>query len=153
VTTNLPGSGGRLSRQLWLVGLVPLTGLVVAGGRWLRRLSGGAGRPDPGRGAAVALCLVLLALVVVMSVANLWVRWRYLGVLGVSTPSPALAAVVSLLLAGVALQALALWRLRPPTGGRVAGMVAGGGSNASAHPRARGPGQTPGEGGKAIPIG
>jgi 4-amino-4-deoxy-L-arabinose transferase-like glycosyltransferase len=33
VTTNLPGSGGRLSRQLWLLGLVPLVGLLVAGAR------------------------------------------------------------------------------------------------------------------------
>jgi hypothetical protein len=99
------------------------------------------------------LGLPTLAMVVVMSVANLWVRWRYLGVLGVSTPSPALAAVVSLLLAGVALQALALWRLRPPTGGRVAGMVAGGGVECLGSPSSAWTGSDAGEGGKAIPIG
>ena len=168
VTTNLPGSGGRLSRQLWLLGLVPLAGLMIAGGGWLRRLAGGA-RPDPGRAVAVALCVLLLALLeltlaqfvsrgggahvrylfpgmvaiglaaavglaalpggrrglpalamlVVMSVANLWVRWRYLGVLGAPGPPQLLAAVVPLLLAGLGLQATALWRLAPAGGPRV----------------------------------
>jgi hypothetical protein len=163
VTTNLPGSGGRLSRQLWLLGLLPLTGLVLAGGRWARRLVGGDGRPSQGQVVAVALCVFLvvllelslaqfvsrgggahvrylfpglvaiglvaaiglaalpggrwglptLAMLAVMGVANLWVRWRYLGVLGVPAPPPLLAAVVPLLLAGVGLQALAMWRLRP----------------------------------------
>ena len=163
MTTNLPGSGGRLSRQLWLLGLVPLIGLVAAGGRWIRRLVGGDRRPCSGQAVAVALGVLLLvmlelslaqfvsrgggahvrylfpglvavglaaaiglaalpgrrwglptlAMLAVMSVANLWVRWRYLGVLGAPAPPPLLALVVPLLLAGVGLQALALWRPRP----------------------------------------
>jgi hypothetical protein len=163
VTTNLPGSGGRLSRELWLLGLAPLAGLVVAGGRWLRRLADGDRRHEPGRAVAVAICVLLLALLeltlaqfvsrgggahvrylfpgmvaiglaaavglaalpgghrglptlamlVVMSAANLWVRWRYLGVLGAPRPPQLLAAVVPLLLTGLGLQAMALWRLAP----------------------------------------
>jgi hypothetical protein len=159
VTTNLPGSGGRLSRQLWLLGLVPLAGLLVAGARWLCRLARGAPRPDPGRMAAVALCVLLLgllelslvqfvsqgggahvrylfpglvvvglaaavglaalpggrrglpavAMLAVMSAANLWVRWRYLDVIGVSDKPPLLVVVVPLLLVGLGLQAFALW--------------------------------------------
>jgi hypothetical protein len=164
VTTNLPGSGGRLSRRLWLLGVVPLAGLLVAGAGWLhRRARGAAPPPDPRRAFAVACCLLLLALLeltlaqfvsdgggahvrylfpgmvaigltvavglaalpggrrglptvamlAVMAAANLWVRWRYLGVLGVPGPPPLLAAVVPLLLLGLGLQAVSLWRLRP----------------------------------------
>jgi hypothetical protein len=164
VTANLPGSGGRLSRRLWLLGLVPLAGLLVAGAGWLhRRARGAAPPPDPRRAFAVACCLLLLALLeltlaqfvsdgggahvrylfpgmvaigltvavglaalpggrrglptvamlAVMAAANLWVRWRYLGVLGVPGPPLLLAAVVPLLLLGLGLQAVSLWRLRP----------------------------------------
>lgn len=165
VTTNLPGSGGRLSRQLWLLGLLPLAGLLFAGARWIGRMIRGAARPDPGRAIAGALCVLLLgllelslaqfvsrgggahvrylfpgmaaiglaaavglaalpggrrgcpavAMLAVMSVANLWVRWRYLGVIGVSDQPDLLVAAVPLLLVGLGLQALALWRLEPDT--------------------------------------
>jgi hypothetical protein len=54
-----------------------------------------------------------VAMLVVMSAANLWVRWRYLGVIGVSGKPSLLLAVVPLLLVGPGLQALALWRLQP----------------------------------------
>jgi hypothetical protein len=48
-----------------------------------------------------------------MSVANLWVRWRYLGVIGVSDKPNLLVAAVPSLLVGLGLQAFALWRLQP----------------------------------------
>jgi hypothetical protein len=167
VTTNLPGSGGRLSRQLWLLGLLPLAGLLLAGAQWTGHMIRGATRPDPGRAIAGALCVLLLgllelllaqfasrgggahvrylfpgmaaiglsaavglaalpggrrgcpavAMLVVMSAANLWVRWRYLGVIGVSDRPDLLLAVVPLLLVGLGLQAFALWRLQPDAAG------------------------------------
>lgn len=163
VTTNLPGSGGRLSRRLWLLGLVPLAGLLAGGARGLTRLAHGTWRPVPGRTVVVILCLLLLgllelslvqfvsqgggahvrylfpglvaiglgaavglgalpggrrglptvAMLAAMSVANLWVRWRYLGVIGVTDKPPLLVVVVPSLLVGLGLQAFALWRLQP----------------------------------------
>jgi hypothetical protein len=89
--------GGAHVRYLFpglvTIGLAGAVGLAaLPGGRW--------GLPT-------------LAMLVVMSVANLWVRWRYLGVLGMPAPPLLLSAAVPLLLAGIALQALAVWRLRP----------------------------------------
>ena len=62
VTYNLPRAGEGISRQLWLLGLLPLAGLLLAGAGWLARRRRGAPRPDPGRVIAVALCVLLLGL-------------------------------------------------------------------------------------------
>jgi hypothetical protein len=53
-----PRAGGSLTRQLWLLGLLPLTGLLLAGERFAR----GTRRPDPVRTTAVGLCVLLLGL-------------------------------------------------------------------------------------------
>jgi hypothetical protein len=59
----VPGATDGLARWLWLLGLVPLAGLLVAGGGWLAgRLRGVGGRLDQGRAVAVGLCLLLLGL-------------------------------------------------------------------------------------------
>jgi hypothetical protein len=53
------------TRSLWLLGLIPLTGLLLIGVRFLRRRRAGATRPAPGRNqltVAWLLGIVLLAL-------------------------------------------------------------------------------------------
>jgi hypothetical protein len=152
---------GPVGRQLWLLGLVPLAGLLLAGGRWLARR--GRRRPDPGRLVGVGLCVLLLgllqlsvvqlvsdghmiharylfpglvtiglaaavglaalpggrrglpavAMLLAMTAVNLWIWGRHLDVLRVDAPPWLLAAVLPLLLVGLALQAVALWRLAP----------------------------------------
>jgi len=62
VTSNLPGPSGILTSRLWLLGLVPLAGLLLAGARRLSRPDRGGGWPDPGRTVAFGLCVVLLGL-------------------------------------------------------------------------------------------
>jgi 4-amino-4-deoxy-L-arabinose transferase-like glycosyltransferase len=57
---------GSLTRRLWLLGLVPLAGLLLAGGRALVRRARGGPRPDRGRLAATALCVLLLGVVQVL---------------------------------------------------------------------------------------
>jgi hypothetical protein len=153
---------GPIGQYLWLLGLVPLAGLLLAGGRWLARRSRGW-RPDPGRLVGVGLCLLLLgllqlsvvqlvasghmiharylfpglvtiglgaavglaalpggrrglpvvAMLAAMTGVNLWIWGRHLDVLRVEAPPWLLAAVLPLLLVGLALQAIALWRLAP----------------------------------------
>jgi len=61
-TFDLPRTSGSLSRHLWLLGLLPLAGLLLAGARQLARPARPSTPPDPGRRVAVALCVVLLAL-------------------------------------------------------------------------------------------
>jgi 4-amino-4-deoxy-L-arabinose transferase-like glycosyltransferase len=64
---------GPVGRRLWLLGLVPLAGLLLAGGRWLARLVGGGRRPDRGPLVALGLCVLLLGLLqlsVVQLVSN-----------------------------------------------------------------------------------
>jgi hypothetical protein len=163
---------GPIARQLWLLGLVPLVGLLLAGGGWLAaRVRGAGGRLDAGRAVAVGLCLLLLgllqlsvvqlvsdghmvharylfpglvtvgllaavglaalpggrrglpavAMLLAMTWINLWVWWRHLDVLGISDrPWPLLVVALPLVLVGIGLQAVALWRQRPeaaPTAG------------------------------------
>jgi hypothetical protein len=62
VTNLLPGTDTGVTRHLWLLGLVPVAGLVLAGARRLARRSGGGSRLDPGRTLALGLCVVLLGL-------------------------------------------------------------------------------------------
>jgi hypothetical protein len=62
ITYNQPGAAGGLSRHLWLLGLLPVAGLLLAAAHWLARLRRGAARPDPRRTIAVALCVLLLGL-------------------------------------------------------------------------------------------
>jgi hypothetical protein len=62
ITFDLPRADGSLTRQLWLLGLLPLAGLLLAGARRLARPPHGSTRSDPGPTVAVALCVVLLGL-------------------------------------------------------------------------------------------
>jgi hypothetical protein len=62
VTNLLQGTDVRIARQLWLLGLVPVAGLVLVGVSRLVRPAGGGARPDPGRTVAVGLCVALLGL-------------------------------------------------------------------------------------------
>lgn len=62
LTYDLPRAQGSLTRQLWLLGLLPLAGLLLAGARWLARPAHPSTQSDPGRSVAVALCVVLLGL-------------------------------------------------------------------------------------------
>jgi hypothetical protein len=153
---------GPVGQRLWLLGLVPLAGLLLAGGRWLAR-RGRGGRRDVGRLVGVGLCVLLLgllqlsvvqlvsdghmiharylfpglvtiglaaavglaalpggrrglpvvAMLLAMTAVNLWIWGRHLDVLRVDAPPWLLAAVVPPLLVGLALQAVALWRLAP----------------------------------------
>jgi hypothetical protein len=162
-TFDLPRADGSLTRQLWLLGLLPLAGLLLAGARRLARPPHGSTRSDPGPTVAVALCVVLLgllqlsvvqfvsggggshvrylfpglvtlglaaavgltalpggrrglpvvAMLLAMGVANLWVWWRYLDALKVTERPALLIVVVPLLVVGLGLQAIALWRLQP----------------------------------------
>jgi hypothetical protein len=48
-----------------------------------------------------------------MGAANLWVWWRYLDALKVTERPALLIVVVPLLVVGLGLQAIALWRLQP----------------------------------------
>jgi hypothetical protein len=66
ITYWMPMYQGSLTRKLWLLELVPLAGLLLAGvGALVRRARGGT-RPDGGRMAPVALCVVLLGMVQVL---------------------------------------------------------------------------------------
>jgi hypothetical protein len=153
---------GPVAQKLWLLGLVPLAGLLLAGRRWLAGLGRGR-RPDVGRLVGVGLCVLLLgllqlsvvqlvsdghyiharylfpglvtiglaaavglaalpggrrglpavAMLLAMTAVNLWVWGRHLDVLSVDAPPWLLAAVLPPLLVGLALQAVALWRLAP----------------------------------------
>jgi hypothetical protein len=93
--------GGAHVRYLF-PGLVTV-GLVVAVG--LVALPGGR------RGVPVVTMLVAMA------AASLWVWWRHLEVIGVSGRPWALWAALPLLLLGLGLQAVALWRLAPDAAG------------------------------------
>jgi 4-amino-4-deoxy-L-arabinose transferase-like glycosyltransferase len=62
VTNLLPRGDGSRFRRLWPLALVPLAGLLLAGGRWLAGPGWRSRRPDPGRTVAFALCLLLLGL-------------------------------------------------------------------------------------------
>ncbi len=62
LTYDLPRANGSLTRQLWLLGFLPLAGLLLAGARWLARPAHSRSRSDTGRIVAVTLCVVLLAL-------------------------------------------------------------------------------------------
>jgi hypothetical protein len=156
------GADDGLVRYLWLLGLVPLAGLLLAGGRWLARWARGhARRPDVGRLVGVGLCVLLLgllqlsvaqlvgsghmihprylfpglvtiglaaavglaalpggrrglpvvAMLLAMTAVNLWI-WRHHPYTADYADWPMLlAAVLPLLLVGLALQATALWRL------------------------------------------
>jgi hypothetical protein len=170
VVSDWPSAHGSLTRNLWLLGLAPLAGLLLAGARWLARLARGGGRPDPARTVAVGLCVLLLgllqlsvvrlvadghlshprylfpglatvglaaavglaalpggrhgvpvvAMLLAMATANLWVCSRYLDLVGVSDRPALLVMVMPVLLLGLALQAVALWRLRLDAGRPVA---------------------------------
>jgi len=62
VTNLLPGTEVGVARHLWLLGLVPVAGLVLAGARRLASPAAGGCRLDHGRRVAVGLCVVLLGL-------------------------------------------------------------------------------------------
>jgi hypothetical protein len=62
VTNLLPSTDPAPARHLWLLGLVPVAGLLLAGARRLARPSAGGSRVDPGRTMAFCLCVVLLGL-------------------------------------------------------------------------------------------
>jgi hypothetical protein len=72
VAAILPGVRAGVSARLWVLGLVPLAGLLLAGGRRLARVRGG--KPlDPARAVAWGLCVALLGLLqlsVVQFVSN-----------------------------------------------------------------------------------
>jgi hypothetical protein len=73
VTNFLPRVHGGLVARLWLLGLVPLAGLLLAGARGLARLARGDGLPDAARAVALGLCVALLGLLqlsVVQFVSN-----------------------------------------------------------------------------------
>jgi hypothetical protein len=96
--------GGSAHVRYLFPGLVTVA-LVVAVG--LAALPGGR------RG------LPVVAMLLTMAAAGLWVWWRYLDVIGVSArPWPLLVLVIPLLLVGLGLQAVALWRLGPDTAAR-----------------------------------
>jgi hypothetical protein len=65
--------------------------------------------------------LPVVAMLLAMTWINLWVWWRHLDVLGISDrPWPLLVVALPLVLVGIGLQAVALWRQRPeaaPTAG------------------------------------
>jgi hypothetical protein len=158
----VPGANDGLARWLWLLGLVPLVGLLLAGGGWLAgRLRGAGGRLDAGRAVAVGLCLLLLgllqlsvvqfatgggtaharyllpglvtvgllaavglaalpggrrglpvvAMLLAMTWINLWVWQHHPSTTQVAGWPWPLVAVVPLVLVGIGLQAVALWRL------------------------------------------
>jgi 4-amino-4-deoxy-L-arabinose transferase-like glycosyltransferase len=96
-TYNLAGSSGSLTRQLWLLALVPLAGLLLAGARGRSRLARGGTRPDPAGMVAVALCVLLLGLLQLSVVrfisdgGNLHVRYLFPGLVAAG-----LAAAVGL---------------------------------------------------------
>jgi hypothetical protein len=163
LTYDLPRANGSLTRQLWLLGFLPLAGLLVAWGRWLARPAHPATRSDQGRRVAVVLCVVLLgllqlsvvqfvssgggaharylfpglvtlglagavgltalpgglrglpvvAMLLAMGAANLWVWSQYLDALKAAQRPAMLVAALPLLLVGLGLQAIALWRLAP----------------------------------------
>ncbi len=62
VSYNQPRADGSLTRHLWLLGFLPVAGLLLAGARQLARPSRGGRRPDPGPLIAVALCVLQLGL-------------------------------------------------------------------------------------------
>jgi hypothetical protein len=62
VTNLLPKVHGGLVARLWVLGLVPLAGLLLAGARGLARLARGDGLPDAARAVALGLCVFLLGL-------------------------------------------------------------------------------------------
>ena len=62
VTNLLPATDTGVARQLWLLGVFPVAGLVLAGARRLARRSGGGPRLDSGRTLAFVLCVALLGL-------------------------------------------------------------------------------------------
>ena len=62
VTNLLPGTDPSPARHLWMLGLIPVAGLIMAGARWLARPAAGGLRLDAGRWVAVGLCAGLLGL-------------------------------------------------------------------------------------------
>jgi hypothetical protein len=82
--TIVPSSANPTWR-LWLIQLVPLAGLLLAGARWLSRKARDGGRPVPGRAVAVALLVLLLGLLQlsvighISSGGNLHVRYIFPG--------------------------------------------------------------------------
>jgi hypothetical protein len=92
--------GGSAHVRYLFPGLVTV-GLVVAVG--LMALPGGR------RGVPV------VAMLLAMAAASLWVWWRHLEVIRAGERPWALAAALPLLLLGLGLQTVALWRLRPDT--------------------------------------
>jgi hypothetical protein len=62
LTSNPSGLGGALTSRLWLLGLLPVAGLLLAGGRRLAGPRRDGWRPDPARTVAFALGVVLLGL-------------------------------------------------------------------------------------------
>jgi hypothetical protein len=163
VTFNPPGTLGSFTGQLWLLGLVPLAGLLLAVVRRFARPAGERWRLEPGPTIAFGLCVVLLgllqlsllqfvsrgggahvrylfpglvavalpaavglaalpggrrgvavvAMLLAMAAVNLSVWWRNLDVLNVSDRPWWLVAVIPVVLVGLGLQAVALWRLAP----------------------------------------
>jgi hypothetical protein len=80
---------GGLTQHLWLVQLVPLAGLLVAGARALSRSGRARRRPVPGRTTAVVCCLLLLGLAHLSVIqhltngGNLHVRYLFPGLIAV----------------------------------------------------------------------
>jgi hypothetical protein len=118
-TYDLSGMGHSPTRRLWLLGLVPLAGLVVAGAAWLRRRRAGTGHvPGPRALLAWGLGLVLLALlqgsVASFAAAGGGAHVRYL--------FPALGVLATC--AAVGLAALPGGRRGLPAAGLLAAMLA-----------------------------
>jgi hypothetical protein len=62
VADFLPGVNKGVAARLWLLGLAPLAGLLLAGARGLVRPARGGRTLDAGRATAFGLCVVLLGL-------------------------------------------------------------------------------------------
>jgi hypothetical protein len=138
LAARVRGAGGRLDAGravavglcLLLLGLLQLSVVqLVSDGHMVHARYLFPGLVTVGLLAAVGLAalpggrrgLPVVAMLLAMTWINLWVWWRHLDVLGISDrPWPLLVVALPLVLVGIGLQAVALWRQRPeaaPTAG------------------------------------
>jgi hypothetical protein len=162
VANLLPRANGGVAARLWLLGLVPLAGLLLAGARGLVRPARGARLPEEARAVALGLCVALLGLLqlpvvqfvssgggghirylfpglvtiglvaavglaglpggrrgvpaalmaVAMGAINIWFWWPYREAI-ISDQPALLVTMIPVILVGLGLLAMALWRLAP----------------------------------------